>query len=223
MAVPNKRDHTTRNLVIGMVVLVIAVGVGVNFQQNKAKANIATPASVEKSEGYGIVFNKGLSGVPKLDIWEDFQCPVCKDFEAVNSAQIKQWINDKKVVAVFHPLSFIGAESAYMANAAACSADEGKFLQVHEALYANQASAENSGKWNAQSLVGLGIQLKINSAKWSKCVSEAKYQDWVNNVAADGAKKNINSTPTVFINGKEMERNGANYFTVDGFSKQVFK
>ena len=110
-----------------------------------------------------------------------------------------------------------------MANAAACSADEGKFLQVHEALYANQASAENSGKWSPQSLIGLGLELKINSPKWAECVTSGKYKDWVNNVAADGAKKNVNSTPTVFINGKEMERTSANYFTADGFKKQVFK
>lgn len=218
-----KKDNVTRNLVVGMIALVVVVAVAVSFGTNKAKENAAIPSSVEKSEGYGIVFNKGLTGVPKVDIWEDFQCPVCRDFEAVNAKQIKEWIDAKKIVAVFHPLSFIGAESAYMANAAACSADEGKFLQVHEALYANQATAENSGKWSAQSLIGLGIELKINSPKWSDCVTSGKYQDWVNNVAADGAKKNVNSTPTVFIDGKEMERTSANYFTADGFKNQVFK
>jgi protein-disulfide isomerase len=217
-----KKDNVTRNLVIGMISLVVVVGVAVSFGSNKAKESAATPSSVEKSEGYGIVFNKGLTGVPKVDIWEDFQCPVCRDFEAVNVKQIKQWIDDKKIIAIFHPLSFIGAESAYMANAAACSADEGKFLQVHEALYANQAATENSGKWSPQALIGLGIELKLNSKNWSECVTSGKYQDWVNNVAADGAKKNVNSTPTVFINGKEMERTSANYFTADGFKKQVF-
>jgi len=157
MAAPKKKDNVTRNLVIGMVALVVAVTIGVSFTSNnskEAKANAAIPSSVEKSEGYGIVF----------------QCPVCRDFEAVNNDQIREWIDAKKVVAVFHPLSFIGSqnpglanESAAMANAAACSADEGKFLQYHEALYANQASSENSGKWNATTLIALGANLKITS------------------------------------------------------------
>ena len=93
MASSNKgkpKDNVTRNLVIGMVLLVVAVAVGVSFASNSAKTNAATPSSVEKSEGYGIVFNKGLSGVPKIDIWEDFQCPVCRDFEAVNNKQINE-------------------------------------------------------------------------------------------------------------------------------------
>lgn len=223
MATAKKKDNVTRNLVIGMVVLVVAVTVGVSISSNKAKESAAIPSSVDKAEGYGIVFNKGLADVPKIDIWEDFQCPVCRDFEVVNNKQIREWIEAKKVTAVFHPLSFIGAESAYMANAAACSADEGKFLQYHEALYANQAEAENSGKWNATTLIALGANLKITSKSFTDCVTNGKYQDWVTNVANDGASKNVDSTPTVFINGKEMERLQKNYFDAGTFEKLVFK
>jgi len=223
MATAKKKDNVTRNLVIGMVVLVVAVTVGVSLSSNKAKESAAVPSSVDKAEGYGIVFNKGLADVPKIDIWEDFQCPVCRDFEVVNNKQIREWIEAKKVTAVFHPLSFIGAESAYMANAAACSADEGKFLQYHEALYANQAEAENSGKWNATTLIALGANLKITSKSFTDCVTNGKYQDWVTNVANDGASKNVDSTPTVFINGKEMERLQKNYFDAGTFEKLVFK
>lgn len=223
MATPKKKDNVTRNLVIGMVVLVVAVTVGVSLSSNNAKDNAATPSSVEKSEGYGIVFNKGLAGVPKIDIWEDFQCPVCKDFEVVNNKQIREWIEAKKVTAVFHPLSFIGAESAFMANAAACSADEGKFLQFHEALYVNQAEAENSGKWHATTLTALGANLNITSKSFTECVNNGKYKEWVNNVANDGQAKNVDSTPTVFINGKEIERINQNYFDAATFEKLVFK
>lgn len=222
MAKPEKKDNVTRNLVLGMVALVMVVGVAISFGTNRSNTNAVIPASVEKSEGYGIVFNKELSGVPKIDIWEDFQCPVCRNFEAINAKQIKDWIDAKKVTVVFHPLSFIGAESAYMANAAACAADEGKFLQYHEALYVNMASAENSGKWNPQSLVALGNQLGISGAKFEGCVNNGKYQDWVNNVAADGSAKNVNATPTVFINGKEIERINANYFDAKTLEKLVF-
>ena len=223
MTTPKKKDNVTRNLVIGMIALVVVVGVTVGFTSNKAKENAATPSSVVKSEGYGIVFNKGLTGVPKIDIWEDFQCPVCRDFEAVNNKQINEWINKKEVVAVFHPLSFIGAESAYMANAAACSADEGKFLQMHEALYANQSSTENSGKWNAISLVGMASNIGLTSKSFAECVTSGKYQDWVTNVANDGQAKKVNSTPTIFINGKEIDRNQKNYFDAATFKSLVFK
>ena len=121
MAQPKKKDNVTRNLVIGMVTLVVVVGVAVSFGSNIAKKNAATPSAVVKSEGSGIVFNKDVASVPKLDIWEDFQCPVCQQFEAANGQQIESWINQKKVKVVYHILSFIGNESAYEANAAACN------------------------------------------------------------------------------------------------------
>ena len=223
MAIPEKKkDNITRNLVIGMVSLVLVVGVAVSFSTNRADSNASIPASVEKSEGYGIVFNKELSGVPKIDIWEDFQCPVCRNFEAINAKQIKEWIDAKKATVVFHPLSFIGAESAYMANAAACAADEGKFLQFHEALYVNMAASENSGKWTPPALVELGKQLGVTGSEFEGCVNDGKYQDWVNNVAADGSSRNVNSTPTVFINGKEIERVNPNYFDAKTLEKLVF-
>lgn len=217
-----KKDNVTRNFVVGMVSLVLIVGVVVSFATNRSQSGAVTPALVEKSEGYGIVFNKELTGVPKIDIWEDFQCPVCRNFEVINAKQVTEWIDAKKATVVFHPLSFLGAESAYMANAAACAADEGKFLQYHEALYVNMASTENSGKWNPQSLVALGKQLGISSSKFEGCVNEGKYQDWVNNVAADGSQKNVNATPTIFINGKEIERINANYFDAKTFENLVF-
>lgn len=223
MATPKKKDNVTRNLVIGMIALVVVVGVTVGFTSNKAKENAATPSSVEKSEGYGIVFNKGVTGVPKVDIWEDFQCPVCRNFEAVNNKQLNEWINKKEIVAVFHPLSFIGAESAYMANASACAADEGKFLQFHEVLYANHAATENSGQWNAITLTALGAKIGLTSKSFAECVSSGKYQDWVTNVANDGNSKKINSTPTIQINGKEIERTQKNYFDAATFKSLVFK
>jgi protein-disulfide isomerase len=46
------------------------------------------------------------------------------------------------------------------------------------------------------------------------------YQGWVNNVAAAGAKANVNSTPTVFINGKEIDRK-TEYFSADKFKAAV--
>ena len=224
-----KKDNVTRNLVIGMVSLVLVVGVGVSFSTNRSDSNAVTPALVEKSEGYGIVFNKELTGVPKIDIWEDFQCPVCRNFEAINAKQIKEWIDTKKATVVFHPLSFIGAinpyetnESALMANAAACAADEGKFLQYHEALYVNMATSENSGKWNPITLVELGDKLGISSEEFKGCVNNGKYQDWVRNVANDGSEKNVNATPTVFLNGKEIERINSNYFDAKTLENLVF-
>ena len=222
---PKGPDNVTRNLVIGMVVLVVAVGAIFSVISNRENTSAALPSSVSQEDGYGIVFNSELTGVPVIDIWEDFQCPVCARFEQTNGDYIEKLIEEKKAKVVYHTLSFLGPESVLAANAAACASDENKFLGFHKAFYQN-LPAENSGAVTTDYLVGLGQGVGITSEKFKSCVANLDYQGWVNNVASAGSEKNVNSTPTVFINGKEIRRGTSGtdlgeYFDPSAFAKAV--
>ena len=221
MAQKSGGDKVTRYIVIGMVTLVVAVGVIFSLVGNKSSSSASLPSQVSSNEGFGVVFNGDLLGVPVVDIWEDFQCPVCAKFEGLNGGYLDSIIKDKKAKVIFHPLSFIGPESIRAANAVACASDEGKYLDYHRFLYTNQP-AENSGKWTNEYLVVGGVAAGISSGKFEACINDSKYSSWVNNIAADGAQKNINSTPTVFVNGKEIDRN-TQYFDAAAFSAAIEK
>jgi protein-disulfide isomerase len=212
-------DKFTRNLVIGMVALVVIVGASFSYFGSKGSTTAAVPSSVSKADGYGIVFNADVKNVPTIDVYEDFQCPVCARFEAINGITLEKAISDKKAKVVYHTLSFLGTESILAANAAACASDEDKFLAFHKAFYANQP-AENAGAITPTFLKSLGTAIGISSAKFAACVDNGGYSDWVRNVAEAGAKANINSTPTIFVNGKEIDRN-TQYFNVEAFSKAI--
>jgi protein-disulfide isomerase len=203
-----KKDNFTRNLVIAVVVGVALIMLVPTVLSKQGDSSAAIPASVSAEDGYGIVFNKELTGVPFIEIYEDFQCPACARFEGIAGPYIEELIATKKAKVAYHPLSFLGGESQLAANAAACSADQGKFLDFHKTLYANQPS-ENSGAWSSQYFATIGIGLGISSSEYDKCVQGQDYMGWVKNVAEEGAKRNINSTPTVLINGKEIDRNTA--------------
>jgi protein-disulfide isomerase len=129
-------------------------------------------------------------------------------------------IAEKKATVVYHTLSFLGPESVNAANAAACAADEGKFLEYHRLLMMNQKQ-ENSGAWSNNFLASLGQTAGITSQKFSSCVNKGDYVGWVSNVAAAGANANVNSTPTVFVNGKEIDRNASEYFDAAKFKAAV--
>ena len=198
---------------------VVAIGVIFSFIGNKSSVDAVIPSNVSKSDGYGIVLNGDLEGKPVIDLWEDFQCPSCARFEAINGAYIQQLVTEKKAKVIFHLLSFIGPESILAANAAACSSDEGKYLQFHSYLYANQPT-ENSGKWTSVGLLEAGAAVGLTSSKFKSCVNAVTYNGWVTNVANDGASKNINSTPTVLVNGKEIDRN-TQYTDLTAFKSAV--
>lgn len=220
MAQQSGGDKITRNIVIGMVVLVVAVGIAFSLLGNKSNGGAAVPSSVSKSDGYGIVFNANLTGKPVVDLWEDFQCPICSRFESTNGAYMQTLITEKRAKVIFHLLSFIGPESILAANAAACAADEGKFLQFHSYLYGHQSATENSGLWSNSGLLSAGAAVGLTSSTFKSCVSDAKYGEWVTNVANDGATKKIDSTPTIFVNGKAIDRN-TQYFDPLAFSAAV--
>jgi protein-disulfide isomerase len=215
------KDNFTRNLVIAVVVGVVLIMLVPTLLSKQTDTSAAIPASVSAEDGYGIVFNKELTDAPFIEIYEDFQCPACARFESIAGEYIEELITTKKAKVAFHTLSFLGGESQIAANAAACSADEGKFLQLHKTLMANQPS-ENSGAWNSAYFSTLGLGLGISSPEYDKCIADNKYMGWVKNVAEEGAKRNINSTPTVLINGKEIDRNTA-YASLGDFMLAVEK
>ena len=210
MADNKSGDKGLRAIVIGMIVFVIAVtGIFIYFDK-KPVTNVAAPAAISKVDGSGLVFNPELTN--QIDIWEDFQCPACRSFEAINNEYITKMIVEKKAKVVYHPLTFVGArsnngvnESIIAANAAACASDEGKFLEMHELIYQNQGS-ENSGRYSKEFMIMLGLKANLTSAKFQDCVSNGNYDDWTEASASFAAVKNVNSTPTVTVNGKELSR-----------------
>jgi protein-disulfide isomerase len=180
MATSSSGDKGTRNLVIVMVAFIVTVGVIFSIISNRADSNFDIPAAVSASDGYGIVLNP--EATPKIDVYVDYQCPACRTFELINGGYLNEVIAQKKAKVVFHPMTFIGPESILAANAAACSADENKFVDMNLALFQNQPAGENTGKWSNASLIAIG-----NSV--------------------ESGKANVNSTPTVLVNGKPLDRN----------------
>jgi len=189
-----------------MITLVVLAGVGAVVAKNHAASNAPLPSSVSKANGYGITFNP--TAKVRVDMYEDFRCPNCRNFEAVNNTYVNSLVRAGKIEAVYHPMHFIAPDSQLTAAAAACAADQGKFLEMHTALYVNQPTtaqaAENSAYWTNAQLILLGHSIGITSKAFDTCINSGKYMNWANNINDDAASKNINATPTVIVNGKTL-------------------
>jgi protein-disulfide isomerase len=205
MATTSGGDKGTRNLVIVMISFIVVVGVVFSLISSRSNSTAAIPATVSEADGYGIVLNPESS--PRIDVYVDYQCPACRVFEIINGGYLNEVIAQKKAKVVFHPMTFIGPESILAANSAACAADESKFVDMNLALFQNQSDSENSGKWSSEYLVELGKSIGINSGTFETCVNVGKYIKWTSNVAAASAKADVNGTPTIFVNGKQLDRN----------------
>jgi len=214
-------ENTTRWIVLAMVLLVVITGVvfSVMGQNNKENASLAAldgtklksaiVSTIDTANGSAITLNAGL---PKtIDIWEDPQCPVCKNFENANGDYIDSLVRDKKATVRFHVLSFLGDESVRAANASFCAADEGQYLDLHHALYAVQSPLENSGFWSNDKLVSIGKKIGITSTKFADCVTKGSKVDLVKTNYDSMPKFGVKGTPTVFIDGKLWERKSSDF------------
>ena len=215
------QDNTTRWIVIAMVLLVVVTGVVFSLmsQSNKENASLAAldgtklkaavTATIDPANGSAIVLNPGQAKV--IDVWEDPQCPICKNFEDANGDYIESLVRDNKATVRFHVLSFLGDESVRAANASCCAADEGQYLDFHHALYAVQSPLENSGFWSNEKLIAIGKKIGISSTKFSDCVTKGSKIALVKANYDSMEKFGVKGTPTVFINGKLWERKSPDF------------
>jgi protein-disulfide isomerase len=215
------QDNTTRWIVIAMVLLVVVTGVVFSLmsQNNKENESLAAldgtklkpavTATIDTTNGSAIILNPGATKV--IDVWEDPQCPICKNFEDANGDYIESLVRDKKATVRFHVLSFLGDESVRAANASFCAADEGQYLDFHHALYAVQSPLENSGFWSNEKLISIGAKIGIKSEKFVTCVNKGNKIDLVKANYDSMEKYGVKGTPTIFINGKLWERKSPDF------------
>lgn len=152
---------------------------------------------------------KGDSDAPVTIVeWSDFECPYCTRFYTQTFGQIdEQYIKTGKVKMVFRdfPLSFhTNAQKA--AEAAECAGEQGKFWEMHNALFDNGVSG------GVSSFKQFAEDLGLNTADFNDCLDSNDMASEVAKDMQDGQAAGIRGTPGFVINGKLVS--GAQPFSV---------
>jgi protein-disulfide isomerase len=137
----------------------------------------------------------------------DFQCPFCQKFFANSESDlISKYVDTGKARLVFEDFPFLGQESEDAAEAAKCAQAQGQFWPYHNYLYSHQdPSGENKGGFSISHLEAFAkIIPGIDSEKFNSCLDEHQELNAVQTVMASGYNYGVTSTPTIFIDGKEI-------------------
>ena len=205
--------------VVVVVVLAAVITAVILGSQDKKEATTSGGSTLPKNVaamGAGIVINPGApANVPTLDLYEDFQCPVCAQFEEIFGLQIVDMVKANQVKLVAHPLSFLddnlrNDSSNRAANAASCAADADKFLQYHAATFQGQPKNEGTGYSDAQ-LKNFAVQAGLSGTAlttWEQCYNTKAHNQWVESVQTQSEKDGVNGTPTLKLNGKVVDLAG---------------
>lgn len=209
-------------ILIGCSLIGFSIILGAYYLANKAyntsrivaslNQSAKVPAEEDLNKTYDLKIPEGTPFLGNSDAkvtvveFGDFQCPYCKDFFDTVLPQLKeQYISRGVVKFYFQDFAFLGPESQRAAEAARCAQDQNKFWDYYDVLYQNQKS-ENGGGFSDTNLKKFAVNLKLDPNSFNKCLdSGAKKSEVEQETAGAEQNLNVNSTPTLFINGKKSE------------------
>ena len=132
-----------------------------------------------------------------LEIFSDFMCPFSAKFTQTMKT-IRETYGDKvRVDFRQYPLPFHkGADK--LGEMSLCVAEQGKFWQFHDAIYANLGKTGEGALTTDQIIASLGLEM----GKFNPCVASGKYREAVQRDIQEGKRRGVSGTPSFFINGK---------------------
>ncbi|MBV6522375.1 MAG: hypothetical protein MNPFHGCM_02523 [Gemmatimonadaceae bacterium] len=216
-AKPSKQNTQRFYGSLGLVALVGAVFIA--YQMNRPKAGPTTidpNTPLPKAEGY--VVGNPAAPVQVIE-FADFECPACANFVTITEPDVRKRLVETGQISlrfIDFPLP-IHRNTWEASNAAACANEQGKFWEMHDAIFANQ------DRWSGVTttrpkpeLQRLAKEVGLDEGKWEDCYDEKKYN--LNIVAnqKEGERRLVSQTPT-FIIGSKMLPGSLSYDTFKAY------
>jgi protein-disulfide isomerase len=154
---------------------------------------------------------KGPANAPiEIIEFSDFQCPFCQRANPTVDQVLKTYGDRVRFVYRHFPLGNHPAARP-AAEASQCAAEQGKFWEYHDTLFANPSRLADADL--KQHAAGLGLDTK----QFNACVDTHKYKAQVDADMEAGEEAGVNGTPAFFVNGRMLS--GAQPF--DAFKRVI--
>jgi protein-disulfide isomerase len=168
-------------------------------------------------EPSGQMLGGSLNSPIRIEVFSDFQCPACRELYLGTIRQVLQDYSSKdKVCVIYHefplPMHPYAKDAARYAEAAARLGQQ-KLLPVYESLFNDQA------QWTKDGSIELTLSKALTSEdiqKLKKVLQEPSINGEIEKEVQLGMKKEIQSTPTLFISypGKQQKVEGVVAYAV---------
>ena len=137
----------------------------------------------------------------KIEVFIDLQCPACADYSERHRAVEEKY--PKKVQIIFRHFPLAMHDKAMIAARAVEAANEqGKGLQMTDLMFANQKLWSDDPK--VKMFAGYARRLGLDLDRFSRNFDSEAILNRVQQDIARARSLKLNSTPTVFIDGKEL-------------------
>jgi protein-disulfide isomerase len=209
-----RRERTRNLMVIGSIVVAVLIVAGVLFfvQSNSDKTGKAVTASgtpKNLSGTYNVIVGKS-SAPTTIKLYEDLQCPICKQFEAATGTQTQAAIAAGKVKVDYHMVAFLDRSSTTnyssralnAAMAVLSTAGPDAFMKFRTLAFDNQPEEGSAGEPDS-TLISWAVQAGADQAKVTPLINGNVYHQWVLNATDQMSQDGVTGTPTAYVNGKK--------------------
>ena len=172
---------------------------------------------------------EGGVNVPNIQVYIDYQCPFCRDFELPNQSQFESWVTKGAATLEIHPISFLDGRgtpneySSRAANAAVCVAEysPNSFFKFNSLLFENQPEEGLAGPDNSELFERAKEAGITNTSEIQSCINEKRFGAWVSDITSKTLNENIpgtqyrvEGTPFVMVNNQPFQtENNADFYS----------
>ena len=141
-----------------------------------------------------------------LVVFSDYECPFCNKFYMETMSELKkEYIDTGKVKFIFKnfPLYTIHKKAIPAAMAAKCAGDQGKYYEMHDALFDNFATWTRAVPLK-NSFLQLADKIGLDKKSFESCIASEKFKPELEKEYTEGYYLGVRGTPTTYINGKAV-------------------
>lgn len=115
---------------------------------------------------------------------------------------VSEYVASGTVRFQYRDYAFLGPEAIRAAEAAACAADQGAFWHYHDTLFLNQGGPNS---FSDARLKQMAEMIGLDTGAFNSCLDSGEKRAEVEASVAEGQAQGIDSTPTILVNGVEVE------------------
>jgi protein-disulfide isomerase len=205
-------------LVIGVVA--VAGIAALTWASTRPKTTaIVYDSTLPKVESQGYVIG---SATAPLEVTEfgDFECPQCGRFAALTEPDVRTRLVSAGIIRwryIDYPLEM--HRNTWQASmAAACADEQGKFWEMHDAIYAAQDQWDGQATNNPNKVLKqIGGGIVANKDQFNSCVDDQKTRAKIQAHYQMAIARKAPGTPTFIIGDQQI----SNFLTYDEFKKLV--
>lgn len=206
-----------------LVGLVAAIGIGLAVRNSGSGENSPAPAATTDN---GAIRIGNPDAKVTVRVIADMQCPACQMFEAANGEVLKKAVEDGTASVEYNIAAFLDRAStteysSRAANASFCVAEAGteNYQTWLQAMFAEQPPEGGNGLPDSK-LVDIATSAGYTDPAVADCITERKHDAFVQSNSAELLKSGIEGTPTIYVNGEQVESQQA-VFGKDGLAPVI--